>query len=57
MDVIRKSNIKYGIQKIGKNQHRIIKVLKDYDNEEDAVKALTMLMTGEITEAEILGEE
>lgn len=54
MDIIRKSNDKYGIQKIGKNKHRIIKVLKEYNSEEDAIKDLTKLMTGEITEEVLL---
>jgi hypothetical protein len=56
MDIIKRSKEKYGIQKVG-NKHRIIKVLKEYDNEHDAVCAMTQLMTGAITEQDLLKEE
>jgi hypothetical protein len=57
MDIIRKSQDKYGLQKVGKNCHRIVKVLKEYENEQDAVKDMTKLLTGEITEQELEGKE
>lgn len=56
MDIVRKSPDKYGLQKVGKNCHQIIKVLKEYDNEQDAVKDLARLLTGEITEDELTHE-
>lgn len=57
MDIVRKSSDKYGLQKVGKNCHRIVKVLKEYDNEKDAAKALTLLLTGEISENELIDEK
>jgi hypothetical protein len=55
MDIIRKSPDKYGLQKVCKS-HRIIKVLKEYENEQEAVKDLTLLLTGEVTENELTHE-
>lgn len=55
MNIIRKSPDKYGLMKVGKNCHRIVKVLKEYDNEQQAVNELTRLMVGEITEQELVG--
>lgn len=38
--------------------HRIVKILKEYEKEQDAVKDMTRLLTGEITEQELIeGEE
>jgi hypothetical protein len=56
MDIVRKSPDKYGLQKIGKNRHCIVKVLKEYENEKDAAKDLTRLLTGEISENELTNE-
>lgn len=56
MKIIRRSNEKYGIQKVG-NKHRIIKILKEYDNENDAISDMTKLMTGAITEQELIEEK
>ena len=53
MNIIRKNPDKYGLQKVSKNCHRIVKILKEYDNEQDAVKNMTKLLTGEITEQEL----
>jgi hypothetical protein len=53
MDVIKKNAEKYGLQKVGKNCHKIIKILKEYENEQEAVKTMTQLLTGEITEHEL----
>jgi len=53
MNIIKKNPEKYGLQKVGKNCHRIIKVLKEYGNEQEAVKDMTKLLTGEITEQEL----
>jgi hypothetical protein len=54
MNVIHKSPDKYGLQKVGKNCHRLVKILKEYKNEQDAVKDMTKLLTGEITEQELI---
>lgn len=54
MEIIRKSPDKYGIQKVGKNKHRIVKILVEYENEEEALNDLTRLMTGDITEQELM---
>jgi hypothetical protein len=56
MDIVRKSPDKYGLQKDGKS-HRIIKVLKEYENEQDAIKDLTRLLSGEISEYDLLHEK
>jgi hypothetical protein len=58
MKIVKKSPDKYGLQKVGKNCHRIVKVLKEYESEQEAVKDMTKLLTGEITEQELVeGEE
>jgi hypothetical protein len=54
MNVIHKKADKYGLQKVGKNRHRIVKVLKEYENEQDAARDMTKLLTGEITEQELI---
>jgi hypothetical protein len=54
MNIIRKSPDKYEIQKTGKNRHQIVKILKDYEREQDAVRDMTKLLTGEITEQELV---
>lgn len=56
MKIIRKNPEKYGLQKVGA-KHQLIKVLKEYDNEQDAVRDMTKLLTGEITEQELIGEK
>lgn len=53
MNVIHKKPEKYGLQKEGK-VHRIVKIIKEYDNEQDAVRDMTRLLTGEITEQELI---
>lgn len=50
-------NKKYGIQKIGEKHYRIVKVLKDYCCEEDAIKDMTILAMGEITEEELINKQ
>lgn len=56
MKIVRKSTDKYGLQKEGKT-YRIIKILKEYDNEQDAAKDLAKLLTGEITEDELTEDD
>jgi len=56
MKIIHKKPEKYGLQKVGKNRHRIVKILKEYDNEQDAARDLTRLLTGEINENELINE-
>lgn len=57
MDIIRKSKDKYGIQQVGKKKHRIVKILKEYDNEKEALNDMTKLLTGEITEQDLVEGE
>jgi hypothetical protein len=54
MDIIKKNPEVYGLQKVGKNCHRIVKILKEYDNEQEAIRDMTKLLTGEITERELI---
>ncbi len=54
MDIIRKSPDKYGIQKVGKNKHRIVKILAEYDDEQEALQSLTKLLSGEISEQDLV---
>lgn len=54
MEILRKSQNKYGLQKVGKKCHRIVKILKEYENEQEAVNDLTRLMVGEISEQELV---
>lgn len=55
MKIIRKSPEKYGLQREGK-VHRIVKILREYDNEQEAVRDLTRLLAGEISEDELTDE-
>jgi hypothetical protein len=54
MDIIKKKPEVYGLQKVGKNCHRIVKILKEYDNEQEAIRDMTKLLTGEITEQDLI---
>jgi hypothetical protein len=53
MNIVHKKSEVYGLQKQGKI-HRIIKIIKEYDNEQDAVRDMTRLLTGKITEQELI---
>ncbi len=55
MKIIRKNSCKYGIQKIGKKCHRIVKILKEYEYEQEAISDLMKLLDGEITERNLTG--
>ena len=55
MNIIRKSPDKYGLQKVGKKCHRIVKILKEYEDEQQAIDDLTKLMVGEMMEQELVG--
>lgn len=55
--VRRDANKSYGIYKIGPGCHRIVKNLKDYSDEKEAIGDLMKLLDGEITEQELLSEE
>ncbi len=55
MNIIKKSPDKYGLQKVGKNCHRIVKILKEYNDEQPAIDDLTKLMVGEIVEQDLTG--
>jgi hypothetical protein len=57
MNIVHKSPDKYGLQKVGKNRHQIIKVLKEYDNEQDAARDLTRLLTGVISEDDLINRK
>jgi hypothetical protein len=56
LKLIKKGNKKYGLQKAGK-KHRLYRIIKEYDNEQEAIKDLTRLLTGEATEQEIINNE
>lgn len=47
-------NKRYGLYKVSKNHHRIVKILKDYDNEKEAIDDLSKLMVGEISEQDLI---
>jgi hypothetical protein len=53
MDIVKKNPEVYGLQKVGKNRHRIVKVIKEYDNAQDAALDMTKLLIGEITEQDL----
>lgn len=53
MEMIRKSPDKYALMKVGK-RHRIVKVLAEYEDEQQAINELTRLMVGEISEQDIV---
>lgn len=52
--VRRDENKSYGIYKIGPGCHRIVKNLKDYSDEKEAIGDLMKLLDGEITEQELI---
>ena len=55
MDIAYKDpNKKYSIQRHGKNLCSVVKVLKDYNNEKEAIDDLSKLMVGEITEQDLV---
>lgn len=54
MNIIRKSPDRYGLQKVGKKCHRIVNILREYEDEQQAINDLTKLMVGEITEQELV---
>lgn len=57
MRIVHKKPEKYGLQKEGK-VHRIVKIIREYDNQAEAERDLTKLLIGEITEQELIeGEE
>jgi len=57
MNIIRKSPDKYGLQRVGKHCHRIVKILREYEDEQDAITDVTKLMTGDMTEQDLTGAE
>lgn len=56
MKIIQKKSEVYGLQKEGK-VHRIVKILREYDNQAEAARDLTRLLTGEISEDELTNEK
>ncbi len=53
---IRKDpNKSYGLHKIGPGCNRIVKNLKDYVDEQEAIVDLTKLIAGEISESDLTG--
>ena len=55
MDITYKNpDKKYSIQRHGKNLCSVVKVLKDYDNEKDAIEDLSKLMVGELSEQALI---
>lgn len=53
--VRRDANKSYGIYKIGPKCHRIVKNLKDYSDDQEAIGDLMKLLDGEITEHDLIG--
>ena len=53
LEIIQKSPEKYELQNVSKNSHRIVKILREYGDEQEAVNDLTRLLAGEITEQEL----
>jgi hypothetical protein len=56
MNVIHKKPDKYGLQKEGK-VHRIVKIIREYDNQKEAERDLVKLLTGQLSEELLLGKE
>ena len=54
MEIIRKSPDKYGLQMVGKTCHRIVKILREYKDVIEAERDMVKLLTGEITEQELV---
>ena len=54
MDITRKNPEEYGIQRIGDSCHRVVKILAEYDNHQDAVVQLTKLLVGVTSEEELI---
>jgi TFIIF-interacting CTD phosphatase-like protein len=54
MNIVKKNPEVYGLQKVGKNCHRIVRILKEYKSEQDAIEDMTKLLTGEITEQDLI---
>jgi len=52
--LFRNPDKKYSIQRHGKKLCSVVKVLRDYDNEKDAIEDLSRLITGEITEQDLV---
>jgi hypothetical protein len=51
----RDANKSYGMYKIGPKCHRVVKNLKDYSEEQEAINDLMKLLDGEITEQDLIG--
>lgn len=54
--VCKDTNKSYGIYKIGPKCHRIVKNLKDYSDDQEAISILMKLLDGKITEKDLLGD-
>lgn len=57
MNIIKKKPERYGLMKVGKNVVRIVRLLKEYDNVQDASDDLARLLVCEITEDQLGGSE
>lgn len=56
MKIVHKDKSKnYGIYKVGPGCHRIVKNLKDYSDEKEAIGDLVKLLDGEISEQDLTG--
>lgn len=53
--VHKDANKSYGMYKIGPKCHRVVKNLKDYTDEEEAIIDLMRLLDSEIAESDIIG--
>jgi len=56
MKIIRKSNEKYAIQRVGKTL-RIVRVIKEYTSEKEASNDMARLVLGQVTEEELTEED
>jgi hypothetical protein len=52
VNIIQKKSPEYGIQKIGQ-KHRIVRNIKDFENEKEAMEMLIKLVKGEIREEDL----
>ncbi|HOK43771.1 MAG TPA: hypothetical protein PLD49_08910 [Thermoclostridium caenicola] len=53
--ISRNQNQSYGIYQLGPGLHRIVKNLKDYSDEQEAIGDLIKLLDGELTERDLVG--
>jgi len=55
MQIIREGEDKYALIRVTPKYHAIVRILKRYDEDEQAINDMTKLLMGEITERDLLG--